>query len=301
MYDLIIIGGGPAGLTAGIYAQRMKLKTVLLEKEGLGGQIALSDIIENYPGFPSISGMELMQKFEGHAKGLGLEIKLTTVEGISLDGNWRVVKTHEGELLAKAIIIATGAKPRKIGVPGEKEFLGKGVSYCATCDGPFFRNQKVVVVGGGDTAVKEAVFLAKLAKKVSIVHRRDQLRAEKILQEKVLNTPNIEVFWSHMLKEIKGSKTVEGVFLEDMKTNSRKYVEAEGVFVFVGINPTTDFADVEKDEKGFIETNERMETSVKGIYAAGDCRVTPLKQVSTAVGDGAIAAYAAESYIEELK
>ncbi|MBI5560454.1 MAG: thioredoxin-disulfide reductase [Deltaproteobacteria bacterium] len=301
MHDLIIIGGGPAGLTAGIYAQRMKIKTLLLEKEMVGGQIAKSDVIENYPGFPSISGMDLMDKFEGHARNLGLEIKMAEVRDISLKGNVRVVKTTEGEFAAKAVIIATGARPKRLGVGGEREFTGKGVSYCATCDGPFFKNQSVVVVGGGDTAVKEALYLSRLAKKVYVVHRRDELRAEKILQEKALSTPNMEFILSHALKEIKGDKVVTGVVLKDLKTNSSRALEAEGVFVFVGINPITDFADVTKDEGGFIKTNDRMETSVGGIYAAGDCRTTPLRQVSTAVGDGATAAFVAEGYIEKLK
>jgi thioredoxin reductase (NADPH) len=301
MYDLIIIGGGPAGLTAAIYALRARLKTILLEREIIGGQIAVSDVIENYPGFPSISGPELMEKFEAHAKGLGLEVKFASVENIELDGKMKVLKTSEGEFRAKAVIVATGAKPSMLGVPGEKEFYGKGVSSCATCDGPFFKDQRVMVVGGGDTAVKEAVFLSKIAAKVYIVHRRNQLRAEKILQEKALNTPNMEIMWSHILKEVRGDKTgVKAVVVEDLKTKKTKDMEMEGVFIFVGINPKTDFVDVEKDENGFIKTNQRMETSVPGIYAAGDCRTTPLWQVSTAVGDGAIAAFVAQEHIENF-
>lgn len=298
-YDLVIIGGGPAGLTAGIYAQRSRLKTVLLEREFVGGQIALSDVIENYPGFPSISGAGLMEKFEAHAKGLGLEIKLAEVYNIipGKDGI-KTLNTSEGELRTKAVIVATGAKPKRLGVPGEKEFTGKGVSYCATCDGPFFRNQRVLVVGGGDTAVKEAVFLSKLAAKVYIAHRRDKFRAEKMHQEKLETTKNIEMLKSHVLKEIKGEGGVSKAVLLDIKTNQPREIEVEGVFVFVGINPTTDFADVEKDDRGFIKTNAKMESSVPGIFAAGDCRVTPLLQVATAVGDGAIAAYSAEAYID---
>jgi len=302
MYDLIIIGGGPAGLTAGIYAQRARLKTLLVEREMVGGQIALSDIIENYPGFPSISGMELMEKFEEHARGLGLEIKLAEVSAIEEDGKTRVVRTSEGDLKTKTVIIATGAKPRRLGVPGEKELTGKGVSYCATCDGPFFKEQRVVVVGGGDTAVKEAVFLSRIASKVSVVHRRDELRAEKIIQEKALKAGNIEFFWSHTLKEIKGDKGVTAVVLEDLKEKTEKTVECEGVFVFVGINPTTGFVPeaVDMDDRGFIKANQQMETTVPGIFAAGDCRTTPLLQVATAVGDAAIAAVMAGKYAEEL-
>jgi len=300
MYDLIIIGGGPAGLTAGIYAQRARLKTLLLEKEVIGGQIAVSDVIENYPGFPSISGAELMEKFEQQARGLGLEIKLTDVVAVQKKGEEKIVKTSDGDLIAKSVIVATGAKPRRLGIPGEKELTGKGVSYCATCDGPFFKGQKVLVVGGGDTAVKEAVYLSRIANKVYIAHRRDQLRAEKIIQEKAMSTPNIEILWSHILKEIKGKTGVEKVALQNLKDNTVKELEVEGVFVFVGINPTTDFVDVEKDKQGFIKTDQDMRTSVKGIFAAGDCRTTALKQVSTAVGDGAIAAFVAEKYIEEM-
>ena len=300
MYDIIIIGGGPAGLTAGIYAQRARLKTLLLEKEMLGGQIAVSDVIENYPGFPSISGAGLMEKFEEHARGLGLEIRMTDVITIEGMGKEKIIKTSDGDFTARAVIVATGAKPRKLDIPGEKEFTGKGVSYCATCDGPFFKGQRVLVIGGGDTAVKEAVYLSRIAGKVYIVHRRDQLRAEKIIQEKALSIPNIEMLWSHVLKEIKGKKGVEKVVLQNLKDNSLKEIDAEGVFIFTGINPTTDFVDVEKDKSGFIKTGQDMQTSVKGIFAAGDCRTTPLKQVSTAVGDGAIAAFMAEKYIEEM-
>lgn len=300
MYDLIIIGGGPAGLTAGIYAQRAKLKTLLLEKEFVGGQIAVSDVIENYPGFPSISGAGLMEKFEEHAKGFGLEIKFAQVETITLEGNVKVLKTTEGELRAKAVIVATGAKPRRLGVAGEKELTGKGVSYCATCDGPFFRGQPVMVVGGGDTAVKEAVYLSKIASKVYIVHRRDKFRAEKILQEKLMAAENIIKLTSHVLKEIKAEGgVVKKAVVEDLKSSEIKEIDVEGVFIFVGINPTTDFVDAEKDEGGFIKTNQKMETNLPGIYAAGDCRDTPLLQVATAVGDGAIAAYCAEAFIED--
>ncbi len=301
MYDLIIVGGGPAGLTAGIYAQRARLKVMLLEREMIGGQIALSDVIENYPGFPSISGMDLMQKFEEHARGLGLEIKMANVENISVDNDAKVLKTSEGELRTKAVIIATGAKPRKLGVPGEKEFTGKGVSYCATCDGPFFRDQTVVVVGGGDTAVKEAVYLSKIAAKIYLVHRRDKLRAEKILQEKAMNSDKIDILWNHVLLEIKGEGGVDAAVVRNLKTEEETTLKVHGAFIFVGINPTTDFVDVKKDDGRFIISNSRMETSVPGIFVAGDCRNTPLLQVSTAVGDGATAAFIAEDYIDNLE
>ena len=263
MYDLIIIGGGPAGLTAGIYATRLRLKTVLLEKEMVGGQIALSDLIENYPGFPSISGPGLMEKFEEHAKGLGLDIKFAVVESIAADGNLKVLKTTEGEMRAKAVIFATGAKPKRLGAPGEEEFTGKGVSYCATCDGPFFKGLNVMVVGGGDTALKEAVFLSKIAGKVYIVHRRDQFRGEKIQLERAEAAENVVFLRSHLLKEVKGGTIVEKVVVEDLKTKELKELDVEGVFIFVGINPATDFIDADKDEQGFIVTNQKMETSTR--------------------------------------
>lgn len=302
MYDLVIIGGGPGGLTAGIYAQRSRLKTLLIEKEMVGGQIAVSDVIENYPGFPSISGAGLMEKFEEHAKGLGLEIRFDEVLNITLDGNVKVLKTSEGELRAKAVIISTGAKPKRLGVPGELELTGKGVSYCATCDGPFFRGRNVMVVGGGDTAIKEAVYLSKLAAKVSIVHRREKFRAEKMHLEKAQTTVNIEFLTSCTLKEIKAEAgVVVAASVQGLKTNEVRDVPVEGVFIFVGINPTTDFVDVDKDESGFIKTNQKLETSVPGIYAVGDCRTTPLLQVATAVGDGALAAHMVDGYVEDFK
>ena len=300
MHDLVIIGGGPAGLTAGIYAVRLGVKTLLVESEFVGGQIALSDIIENYPGFESISGSALMEKFETHARNLGLEIRVAGVEDVVFEDKVKVLKTPEGDIPAKAVIVVTGAKPKRLGAPGEREFTGKGVSYCATCDGPFFKNQSVMVVGGGDTAIKEAVYLSKLASKLSLVHRRDRFRGEKVQQDRAEASANIEFLRSHILKEIKGDTVVRGAILEDLKTNRIKEVQVDGVFIFVGINPTTDFIDVEKDDGGFIKTNQSMETNRPGVFAAGDCRTTPLRQVSTAVGDGAIAAYMAESYIEKL-
>ena len=241
-----------------------------------------------------------MEKFEEHAKGLGLDIKFAVVESITSEGNVKVLKTTEGEMRTKAVIVTTGAKPRRLGVPGEVEYTGKGVSYCATCDGPFFKGLNVMVVGGGDTALKEAVFLSKLAAKVYIVHRRDQFRGEKIQLERAEAAENVVFLRSHILKEIKGATIVEKVVVEDLKTKEVKDIDAEGIFIFVGINPTTGFVDVEKNDREFIITNKEMETSVPGIFAAGDCRDTPLLQVATAVGDGAIAAYTAEAYIEAL-
>ncbi|MFQ5427988.1 MAG: thioredoxin-disulfide reductase [Thermodesulfobacteriota bacterium] len=301
MYDLVIIGGGPAGLTAAIYAIRLGLKTVMLEKELVGGQIARSDLIENYPGFPSISGAGLMEQFEAHAKGLGLEIQMREVSKITEDNGVQVLTTTDGDMRAKAVIVATGAQPRRLGAKNEVEFTGKGVSYCATCDGPFFRGLDVLVVGGGDTALKEAVYLSKIAKKVYIAHRRDEFRGEKIQQDRAEAAENIEFLRSHALKEINGDMVVKEAVIEDLKTGESRTIAVDGAFIFVGITPTTGFIDAEKDEQGFIKTNQNMETNLPGMYAAGDCRTTPLLQVATAVGDGAIAAYKAADYIEGLE
>lgn len=302
MQDLIIIGGGPAGLSAAIYALRAKMDVILIEKLGIGGQIALSDVIENYPGYRSISGSELMSKFENHAKDFGLKTEIATIERIIDAGDRKITKTDSKDFESKAVIIAAGAKPRNLSVKGENKFTGRGVSYCATCDGPFYNGRDIVVVGGGDTAVKEALYLSKIANKIYLVHRRDRLRAEKIMQEKLLSNPKVEFLWNSAVDEISGGEMgVERISVRNIQTNKKSEVKAEGIFVFVGITPETGFVDVKKDEGGFIITNDRMETSMKGIYAAGDCRNTPLRQVATAVGDGAIAAISAEEYISHLE
>lgn len=302
MHDLIIIGGGPAGLSAAIYALRAKLDVILIEKLGIGGQIALSDVIENYPGYRSISGSELMSKFENHAKDFGLKTEIATIGHIIDAGNRKITKTDSKDFESKAVIIASGAQPKKLGVKGENEFTGRGVSYCATCDGPFYNGKDIVVVGGGDTAVKEALYLSKIANKIYLVHRRDRLRAEKIMQEKLLSNPKVEFLWNSAVDEISGREMgVERISVRNIQTNKKSELKAEGIFVFVGITPETGFVDVKKDEGGFIITNDRMETSIKGVFAAGDCRNTPLRQVATAVGDGAIAAISAEEYISHLE
>lgn len=300
MFDLIIIGSGPAGLTAAIYALRVKLNVLMLEKSGAGGQIALSDVVENYPGYQEISGMDLMQKFEEHAKKFGLVSQISEVISVKEVDGYKEVQTTSGLYKAKAVLIASGAKPRKLGVPGEKEFTGRGVSYCATCDGFFFRGKDVVVVGGGDTAVKESQFLTKMVNKVYVVHRRASLRAENIIQEKALSNPKIKVIWNSIVEIIHGEGTVVAVSVKNTETGEVRKIPVQGAFIFVGIVPNTDFIDVEKDHGGFIVANQRMETSSSGIFVAGDCRVTPLRQVATAVGDAAIAATSAEAYIESL-
>lgn len=302
MYDLIIIGGGPGGLTAGIYAQRGKLRTLLIEKMGIGGQICMSDVIENYPGFKSIGGIELMKKFEEQAVGLGLEIKYAEVTKIKDMGNYKEVETSDGPLQARAVIISTGAKPKRLGVPGEADFIGKGVSFCATCDGFFFRDREVAVIGGGDAALKEGHFLSKIVKKVHLVHRRKDFRAEKVTQDKVFKEPNVVLHTNKVVATVKGDfMGVQGLSLKDSVTGEASELAVDGVFIFVGITPNTDFADVEKDDYGFIKTDRLLMTSVPGIFAVGDCRMTTLRQVATAVGDGALAAFEAQRYIESLE
>jgi thioredoxin reductase (NADPH) len=302
MLDLIIIGGGPGGLSSAIYGLRAKLDVLLIEKIGLGGQIAKTDIIENYPGFISLTGPELVSKFEEHAKSFGLNNKFGVVAGIDDHGDRKVVKTDFGEIECRAVIIATGASPKKLKIKGEEEFHGRGVSYCATCDGPFYKDKDVLLVGGGDTAVKEAIYLTKIAKKVRLVHRRNRLRAEKIMQDMILSNPKVEFHWDSKLEEINGDNSgVTGARINKVDNSEPKEINVDGVFIFVGINSNSEFINVNKDEGGFIITNDKMETSTKGIYAIGDIRNTPLRQVVTAVGDGAIAAVMAEEYISLLK
>lgn len=299
MHDLVIVGGGPGGLTAGIYAKRALLDTVLLEKMGIGGQIVMSDVIENYPGFKEISGPELMKQFEEQAKSFGLEVRFSEVTRITDKGGYKELETSEGIIEARAVVICSGSRAKRLGVPGESEFTGRGVSFCATCDGFFFKNREVAVIGGGDTALKEGLFLSKLVKKVHLVHRRDELRGEKINQQKAKNDPKFEFHLNKVVEEVKGDfMGVQSLVLKDTKSGEVTELAVEGVFVFIGWDPNTGFIEVEKDAQGFIRTNMAMATSMPGVFAAGDCRHTPLRQVATAVGDGAIAAYEAEQYIE---
>ncbi len=297
MYDLVIIGDGPAGISAGIYAVRYGLDTLILEKDVISGQIALTDIVENYPGFSSIAGMELMDKFKEHAQEAGVTTEDGEVLNIKSDGNKKIISTDEGEIEAKAVIIATGANPQHLGVPGEEEFAGRGVSYCATCDGPFFRGKNVAVIGGGDSAITDALILSNLASKVYIVHRRDELRATKVLKDRAFSRNNIEFICDTILDEVLGDGSVEKVILKNVKSGDTVEMAMDGVFIYVGVVPNTGFVDVDKNSAGFIITSDRMETSVEGIYAAGDCRVTPLRQVVTAVSDGAIAAASAHEFV----
>jgi len=303
-FDVVIIGGGPAGLTAGIYCGRAKLKTVIFEALSAGGQVLMAGTIENYPGFPGgISGPELIERFKKQLSEIGVPLtEFVKVEGVLEKEGSFIVKTTQGDVEAKCLIIATGAQPARLGVPGEDKFIGQGVSFCAYCDGFFFRDKKVAVIGGGDRAVEEALYLKNLAKEVYLIHRRDRLRAQKILQERLFESKNIKTIWNSVVTEIKGDQSgVKALEIMDLNTGKRSLLEIEGVFVAVGQQPSSEiFRDlVEMDEKGFIKTDLKGATSKAGIFAAGDVRVKELRQVSTAVGDGALAAWAAVEYLQE--
>ncbi|MCK4532982.1 thioredoxin-disulfide reductase, partial [bacterium] len=308
MYELIIIGGGPAGLTAGLYASRARLKTLLMESFSLSSQILLGDTIENYPGFPDgIKTFDLIDRFKKQTQAFGLEIVAEEVQNIKAKKEenfklWQVV-TQQKEYTARAIIIAAGAKPKRLNITGEEEFLGRGVSYCATCDGAFYKGKNIVAVGGGDTAIEETLHLTKFADKVTLIHRRDRLRATKILQERVSTDKKIELVFNSQVIEIAGEDKVKAVKLKNAKTEKETIISCDGVFIFAGLLPNTDFLKglVALDEKGYIVTGVDMETQAKGIFACGDCRKKLLFQVVTACGDGATAAFSATQYIEDLK
>ncbi|MBN1275922.1 MAG: thioredoxin-disulfide reductase [Deltaproteobacteria bacterium] len=303
MEDLIIIGAGPAGLTAGLYAARARLKTIVLEKFSPGGQILNTDWVENYPGFPEgISGFELIDRMKRQAERFDLRIINQEATGIVIDKRKIIVTTDKDSLEAMTVILACGATPQKLLIEGETLLTGKGVSYCATCDGPFFRDQTVAVIGGGDTAVEEALFLTRFASKVYLVHRRDRLRATKVLQERAFAQNKIVPLWDTVATRIAGKNSVEGLDIKNVKTNEEKTLPVQGVFVFIGNNSNNELAKgiLKLDGKGFIITDNNMETSCPGIFAAGDIRSKLLRQVSTSVGEGATAAFAAEKYLESL-
>ena len=309
IYDIVIIGGGPAGLTAGLYAARAGLKTLLFEGVSSISQITVTDLIENYPGIPEgISGFELIERFKKQASQFGLEVLSNDVISITRrtrgDTETWEVKTEDIPYESLAIIIATGAYWRKLGVLGEDAFVGKGVSYCATCDGPLFKNRDVVVVGGGDAAVQEAIFLTNFARKVTIVHRRDRLRATKNLQKRAFANSKIEFAWNSVVEEISGADFVEKIKIRNVKSSDvTMEMPAAGVFIFTGLIPKTDIVHgvVDLDSGGYIIVDENMQTSAKGIFAGGDCIRKSLRQVITACGDGATAAFSAQHYVEELK
>ncbi|VEN74665.1 Thioredoxin reductase [Candidatus Desulfarcum epimagneticum] len=302
-YDVVIIGGGPAGLTAGLYASRARLRTLLVEKAAPGGQALITDWIENYPGFPEgVSGMDLVEKMTDQARKFGLEIESDEAMSMDLDSDRKTLSLSGKTLTASSVIIATGAAPRNLGVPGEERFFGRGLSFCATCDGPFYKDRVLAAVGGGDTAVQETVFLTRFAKKVYLVHRRDQLRATRILQERALANDRIEFVWDSVVKGVGGLSNIENVTVENVKTGEERQLSVDGLFVWIGILPNTGFLgdSLRLDPSGFVMTDEKMETSAPGVFAAGDVRSKPLRQISTAVGDAATAAFSAEHYIESL-
>jgi thioredoxin reductase (NADPH) len=299
-YDVIIIGGGPAGLSAAIYAARDKLAALLIEKGMVGGQIVNTDIVENYPGFPDgISGFDLTQSMYRQAQRFGLEILNAEVTGLQ-DGQMKVVMTSAGDLFARAVIIAGGSERQKLGIPGEAEFTGKGVSYCATCDAAFFRDKTVAVVGGGNAALTEAIHLSKFASRIIIIHRRDQFRAMPVLQDKVKAIPRIEVLWDSAVEEIMGEALVSRIRVRHIPSGRVSVLDVAGVFVAIGLRPNTDYLKgfLALDTNGAIVTDAKLEASVSGIFAAGDIRSNSIRQVISAAGDGATAALSAGKYIE---
>jgi len=299
-YDVVIVGGGPGGLTAGLYASRANLKTVCIEKLLPGGQIANTELVEDYPGFESIGGAELAKKMEDHARKFGLEILNDNAVEIYSDGRYKVVKGDFDEYRAKAVIVATGGQPRKLGVPGELELAGKGVSYCAICDGAFFKGEKIAVVGGGDAAVEEGSFLTKYGSKVYIIHRRDALRAAKVIQDRAFKNNKIEFVWDTLVERINGNGKVRSVSVRNIKTGEKRELEVGAVFPFIGFVPNSGIfrEAIRRDSNGYIITDENMATSIQGIWAIGDVRKQLCKQVTNAVGDGTTAAVAADKYIE---
>ncbi|MDP7421657.1 MAG: thioredoxin-disulfide reductase [bacterium] len=304
--DLIIIGGGPAGLTAGLYAVRDMLNVVLLEELAPGGQIAKTAVVENYPGFPEpVNGFELVNKVTTQAKNQGLVIDTARVLKLEFEEKSpiKTVITDKDQYRALSVIIATGARYRKLGIPGEKEFHGRGVSYCATCDGMFFRGKDIAAVGGGDTALKESLFLSRFVNKLTLIHRRDRLRGERKLQERLLSQPNVEVMWNSVLNEITGGEAVEELEVKNLVSNESSRIPVKGVFMFVGLIPNTEFLkeQLELTDRGYIVTDQAMGTSQNGVFAVGDARHKLLRQMVTACGEGATAAHAARLYVERLK
>lgn len=301
-YDVLIIGSGPAGLGAAIYAVRAGLRTAVIDRSPVsGGQVLTTYEVDNYLGFPGLSGSELSDKFRMHADNLGVSFITADVQGVENAASEKIVHTAEGDFAASAVILATGASHSKLGVPGEEKLSGMGVSYCAICDGAFFRNRTVAVVGGGDVAVEDAVFLAGICKKVYLIHRRDKLRAADSLQKKLLSLENVEVIWNSEVKEIAGEDIVEGVSVYNNVSKAQSSLAVNGVFIAVGIVPNTEMFQgmVEMDEKGYILADETCVTSQKGIFAAGDIRKKTMRQIITAVADGANAVYSVQNYFME--
>ena len=303
-YDVIIIGGGPAALAAAVYTCRALLKTIILEKKYLGGQLVGTELIENYPGFPEvIGGVELTQRMEAQAKRFGVEIRYEEVLKLDVENGLKVVTTDTDKYASHIVILASGADPKKLGVPGEEEFYGKGVSYCATCDGAFYRGRNVVVVGGGDSAITEGIFLTKYAQTVQIIHRRDEFRATKIYLDDAYLNPKIKVILNTIIESVHGKEKVDGVVTQNVVTKEKKDTPCDGVFIFVGSSPNTGFLGnlLCVDAGCHIETNIHMETAIEGLYAVGDIRKNSYRQIATAIGEGVTAAIAAEHKLAELK
>jgi thioredoxin reductase (NADPH) len=303
VYDIVIIGAGPAGMTAAIYSARARMKTMLIAEAIPGGQVMLTEEIENYPGFESVSGIELMNKMYEQTKKLEIDIKPGMVKTITKKDKGFVLGTDSGDIETSSVILATGASYKKLGAKGEAEFTGRGVSYCGVCDAPFFRNKEIAVIGGGDTAVYEAGHLLKFASRIHIIHRKDRLRATKIMQDKVLGDPKTVPHWDSVVEEIYGSNTVDGIKIKNLKTGESSQVTCKGAFIFVGVQPHSELvkglADI--SESGYVISDDDMRTSVPGIFACGDVRKKTLRQISTAVGEAATAAFSAQHYVEELK
>lgn len=304
IYDVIIVGGGPAGYTAALYSSRANLKTLLIERFFSGGQMATTEIMENYPGFSEpINGLDLAMQMEAQAKRFGAEVVFDEVTDVELEGEIKTVTTaYSSSFQGKTVILSMGASPRALGVKGEGTFKGRGVSYCATCDGALYKDMEVAIIGGGDTAVEDANYLARMCKKVYIIHRRDKLRATKVLQDKVFNNPKVEIIWDSVIDGILGNDTVEKLIVKNVKTDNLTTLDIEGVFVAIGSTPNAKLITdkVKMSDYGYILTDEYMRTNIPGVFACGDIREKPLRQVVTAASDGAIAAFFAEKHIEGI-
>ena len=303
MYDVIIVGGGPAGFTAAIYTARAKLKTLIIERAYFGGQMAITDKMENYPGFDAVSGMELADKMYRQATKFGAEVEMTEVVELELDGDVKKVMTREKTFETKTVILAMGASPKKLGLPNEEKLTGAGISYCATCDGAFFRDKDVAVVGGGDTAAEDALYLSRFCRKVYLIHRRAELRATKILADLVINTPKITPVWNSVVEEIIGDSSLEAVKIRNNKTDEVSRLDINGLFIAIGYIPNNELVKgkIELNEWGYIKTDDKMRTNIPGVFAAGDVREKNLRQVVTAASDGAAAAHSAEQYLTGKK
>ena len=302
-FDTVILGGGPAGLSAGIYAARATGNIAIVDVSMFGGQPSNYLELENYPAFPIVGGYDLMEKMEEHADKFGVnKFPMEEIQKIDLISTPKIIETLTHTFKAKSVIIATGAQPKKLGVKGEKEFLGRGVSYCAICDGAFYRDKTVAVVGGGNAALEEAMYLTKFATKVYVIHRRNEFRADKIVQNLAFKNEKLECVYDTVVNEINGEDTVKSLVIENVKTNETSTLNVDGIFPYIGFLPNTDLINgqVEQDSNGFIITDETMKTSIDGIFAAGDVRKTPLRQVITATSDGAVAAVYAGRYVESL-